>query len=240
MILRLLAALWYTIIPFGILSAIGALAYFTFEGLTGILVGLLFISLACLSGFYVFKTVMQVGVMKFMSTNSASSDLDNLEATRSDSFQTIEIEKLVESFEREPTHFHGGNVKIWGDWQGRDLENINEITTIEYEDESSILTITFKNGNKLLLTNPQWIIAGKTYLKNVRSEKVEWQWERVLEDTKFTTYTRKEKKIETNSNMKWSSLRTFVSIGEPALMISYKYDFSNRNDVILNSLIEES
>lgn len=238
MILRLLAALWYSVIPFGILSAIGALAYFTFEGFTGILVGLLFITLACLSGFYVFKTVIQVGVIKFMSTNASSPDLDNLKAIPSDSYQSMKIEKLVESFKQEPADFNGGNVKIWGDWQGRDLEKINEINAIEYEEEGNILTISFKNGNKLLITNPDLIIAGKTYLKIIKAEKIEWQWETILADFKFTTYTPNEKKIETKSNTKWSSLRTFLSIGEPALMILYKYDFSIKKDIILNSLIE--
>ncbi len=237
-ILRLFAALWFTLIPFCILSAIGALAYFTFEGITGILVGLLFIFIACFSGFYVFKTVMQVGVIKFMSTNASSPDLDNLKVTPSDGYQIIEIEKFVESFDKEPTDFYGGNVKIWGDWQGRDLEKINEISAVEYEKESSVLSLNFKNGNKLLITKPNLIIAGKTYLKIVKAEKIEWQWETVLTNCNFITYTLNEKEIEMHSNVKWSSLRTFLSIGEPALMILYKYNFSIKKDVILDSLID--
>lgn len=226
MILRLLAALWYSIIPFAILSSIGALAYFTFEGGIGIFVALVFIAIACFSSVYVFKTVMQVGVIKFMATNHSSSDLDDLEATPSDSYQRTDVKELVDMFVKEPTKFQGGTVKIWGDWQGRDLEKINEITSIEYEEEKDLLSILFKNGNKLLLTKPVRIIIGKTYLKVIHAGKIEWQWQLGLDDFKFSTYTRLEKKIELNSNVKWSSFKTFLSVGEPALMISYKYDFS--------------
>jgi len=50
-IFRLLAALWFSIIPFGILTSIGVLAYFTFEGFTGILSAIVFFSIASFSGF---------------------------------------------------------------------------------------------------------------------------------------------------------------------------------------------
>lgn len=238
MILRLLAALWFSIITFGILSAIGVLAYFTFEGVVGVLVGLLFVFIACFSGFYVFKTIMQTGVLKFMATNYSSPDLDNLQATPSDSYQIMETEKLVKLFEKGPTDFHGGNVKIWGDWQGRDLEEINEISEMKYEGERSILHICFKNGNRLLITKPELIIAGKTYLKIVKAEKIEWQWKQILDDFNYSIYRRNGKKLDMDSNVEWPLLKTYLSIGEPALMLPYKYNFSDKQDVVLESLVQ--
>jgi len=117
------------------------------------------------------------------------------------------------------------------------LDEINEIKEINHEKASTILSIEFKNGNKLIITKPDIIIGGKTYLKIVKADKIEWQWDTVLEDYKYSIYRREGKKIKKDSNAKWFSLKTFISIGEPALMIAYKYNFSKPQDVILESFI---
>jgi len=240
MIIRFLIALWHSILTISIFAAIGALAYFTFDGLMGILIGTLFAILACLSGYQVFKTVMQVGVLKFISTNYSSSDLDNLKATPSDSYQILEAKNLITAFENEPANFHGGTLKIWGDWQGRDLQKNNKIEELKYNENCHVLSIYFKNGNILNLTKPNLIVSGKTYLKIVRAESIEWRWASILDDFKFSKYTRKEQDIELDSNVKWSSFRTFLSVGEPALVITYKSDESENNDIILNSMLDET
>jgi len=236
-ILRLLSALWFAIVPFVILSAIGILAYLSLGGFSGLLLSLLFIFLACFSGFYVFKTAMQVGILKFISVNESSPELDNLLPTPSDNFQLVKLDEFVKLFEIEPTRFHGGTIAIWGDWQERDLEKINEISNIKYLEEDSNLIIDFENGNKLIISKPEIIFVGKAYLKIVKADKIEWQWDHVLEDYKYSIYKLNGKKIEKSSNIKWSSFKTFTSIAEPAVKINYR-DNLQKKDVIIENLVE--
>src|SRR5687767_8787149 len=78
---------------------------------------------------------------------------------------TIKNEKQADSIQLTPKQFaekyktnqgqvKGGTLCFWGHWFGRPYDNFHQITSVDYDTDTNILTIHFSEQETLTVTNP--------------------------------------------------------------------------------------
>jgi hypothetical protein len=104
--------------------------------------------------------------------------------------------------------FDGGSLCIWGNWFGRPMDNIHKITSVSFDQDKNILTLTFDNNERLTIWNALRITEEKTKLQIDNADKVLWEWyfygkPQTKENLFFEEYKQTDGKIEFKTNVNW-------------------------------------
>ena len=62
--------------------------------------------------------------------------------------------QFAEKYLSKQGQVKGGTLCFWGHWFGKPYDNIHEITAVDYDTGTNILTIRFSEQETLTITNP--------------------------------------------------------------------------------------
>ena len=153
----------------GFLSAIavgffGLLIYDKNSGFIGTTLTVLVGLLALYVGIQIYRTARGRGILAFITTVHASPDLDNLEPSGDAEVRRVNVKEYVGFVENGKSFFREGSIRIWGDWQGRNLGQRHIIKGAQYKESESLLLVQFEDGSQVSVWNPQTITESPTYL----------------------------------------------------------------------------
>ena len=84
--------------------------------------------------------------------------------------------QFAEKYLSKQGQVKGGTLCFWGHWFGKPYDNIHEITAVEYDTGTNILTLRFSEQETLTITNPLGIVEYNNRLQINQADKVYWQW----------------------------------------------------------------
>jgi len=67
-----------------------------------------------------------------------------------------------------------GSLRFWGDWFGRPLDNTHK--PFRCLEEKDMLTVTFEDGEKLTIYNPQDVVSDDGEFSVGDAAKIVWEW----------------------------------------------------------------
>ncbi|AHM59279.1 hypothetical protein D770_05060 [Flammeovirgaceae bacterium 311] len=205
------------------IGILGLLIYDKNRGFVGILITALVGLLAIYVGYQVYKTARRRGILEFSAAVHTSPDMDNLEPSGNSEVRRVNIREYVGFVNNGEDLFKGGYLRIWGDWKGRDLEQIHSIKEARYVNSENLFQIIFQDESQVSVWNPQIITESPTYLKILKAGKVRWEWKSSNHsDKSYYDYFRENKRIRTETNTDWKDDPIDVLLGEPALLIIKK------------------
>lgn len=171
-------------------------------------------------GYQIYNTVRRRGVADFVNALKASPDMDNLDPSDDSMVRKVSVKEFVDFVNEGNNFFKGRNIRIWGDWNGRKLENIHQLKRAKYKDGERLLEIAFRDKSQVYIWNPQRIIETDTYLKILKADKVRWEWKSINQKSVFYYDYRVENgKIKTGTNSDWKGDEMDTLLGEPAIFM---------------------
>ena len=85
-------------------------------------------------------------------------------------------QQFAEKYKIKQGRVKGGTLCFWGHWFGRPYDNFHQITVLEYDTDTNILTIHFSEHETLTITNPSDIEEYSNRFQIKQADKVYWQW----------------------------------------------------------------
>ncbi len=192
---------------------------------TAVTLGIAFsVVLSLWLGLKIFKRVQIVGPIEFLTAIHASPDLDHLEPTENSKTKRRSPEALVELLKNKKQLFQGGTIRIYGDWFGKPYGNYHEINSATYDQIEKLLTLYFKEGEKLQIYNPKHLFEARTFLKIIQADSIKMTWfykGSTHSEAKqyYIDYGNENKKITTKTNVDYYKPILDIALGDPALMI---------------------
>jgi len=222
-ILRHIVASFFGLIVFAGLSLIGVLIIYTSDNDNdiGLIISLALALLGLYLGYKIYVVILRRGILEFLTAIHATPTLDNLPLTDQSDVKQLSAQEFAEKFRNKENIFSGGIIRIWGDWEGRNLESINELLSVDYEKNEEILKIVFLNNSKLTIWRPDNVFESESYLKINEAEKIKWEWLSNIDKNTYNYFLYeidgKEVRIKTNAN--WNSNKYDTILGQPALFM---------------------
>ncbi len=223
-IINIISGFIFGLAPLAGATIIGIAIYASLPNTSGIIILVLLGILSIWLGFKIFKKVQIVGPIEFMTAVHASPDLDNLEPTKNSETKRRSPEELIHFLENKNNLFKGGTFRIFGDWFGKPYDNYHEIKSAEFNDKLKLLTLNFKEGEKIEVYNPKHIFEASKFLKIISADRIKLTWfyygkTKTIENLYFLDYILTDKKFTTETNVDWYKPIFDISLGDPALMI---------------------
>lgn len=221
-VINIISGFFFGLAPFGAAAIIGIAVYASFPNIIGILILVLLGVLSFWIGLKIFKRVSIIGPIEFMTAVHASPDLDNLEPTKDSRTKRRSPEEFVQILGNGENLFKGGCLSIYGDWFGKPYSNNHEIESAEFDNKVKLLTLNFKEGEKLEIYNPKHIFEASSFLKIAKAERIKFSWynnKSEIANQYYLNYALNGKKIVHETNVDWYKPIFDVSLGAPALMI---------------------
>ena len=173
-------------------------------------------------GYEIFKTIIKLGVMDFITKLFATPKLDLLIPTKDAETQLFDAHQFLSLFHSGQLNFQEGVLRIWGDWRGRELGQRTRVETIDYDKSSTQMKMVFKNGNILRVVNPKNIFYSTTYFKIQQADTIQWEWKsKDKAEMNYFFYEKLNNEILTTSSVKWNDLKKHTSLGEAAMIFLY-------------------
>jgi len=223
-ILRHIVASFFGLIVFAGLSLIGVLIIYTSDNDNdfGILISFVLGILGLYLGYKIYTVILRRGILEFLTAIHATPTLDNLPLTDQTDIKQLSAQEFAEKFSNNKNIFTEGIIRIWGDWEGRDLESINELSRVEYEMSEDILKIVFLNNNRLTIWGPDKVFESESYLKINEAEKIKWEWLSNIEKNSYNyfLYEIEGKKVRIKTNTNWNRNKYDTILGQPALFMA--------------------
>ena len=119
--------------------------------------------------------------------------------------------------------FRGGSLQIFGDWLGRPHDNWHKPESVDVEE--SLLTITFNEGEHLIIENPGGVTATEKKIVVKHANRVRWEWfyygrPKLPESLFYLEYERRGgKEVIGTTNVDWYQPPFNVSASAPAVRI---------------------
>jgi len=172
-------------------------------------------------GYKIYAVILRRGILEFLTAIHATPTLDNLPLTDQTDVKQLSAQEFAERFSNKENIFTGGIIRIWGDWEGRDLESINELSRVEHEMNEGILKIVFLNNNKLTIWHPDYVFESESYLKINEAEKIKWEWLSNIDKNSYNyfIYELDSKEVKIRTNTKLNSNKYDTILGQPALFM---------------------
>ncbi len=202
-----------TIIGF---SVIAIIFYNDLDGYLAILIGGIIFIIGLIVSYKIFVYIKRRGILEVMTENASSSDMDQLIPVHGSGVRVLTIQEFVENFSKNDQLINSGKLKIWGDWNKRNLDIENKILEVSYLKEENCLQIIFENGNQFTIWNPRIIHEASTYLKIIKATKIKWEWD---DQSQFQVYKFKPDGIFTFTNSKWKIHEFDTSVSKAAFVL---------------------
>ncbi len=166
----------------------------------------------------VFRIIKRRGYIATITGDNATYELDNLKPNPGSVITELNGNTLAEHFKEQSLEFSKYTIAIWGDTNTLKLNKKRSISTINYNVTTKILTITFDEGNLLLIKRPAIIHHSSSYIKIIKAKEVVWSVNDNDQNNEFH-YINDKTKIITKSNRKWNPKREDLGIGMNAIYL---------------------
>lgn len=207
------------VIPFIGFCFISLVVFSQLESPFNIVVALIVLFIGAYLSYMVFNLMSKRGVIEVLGGGTAAYELDELEPTIEDGVDKLTPEELIEKFTDNQVDFTTGTVSIWGDREGRRLNDRHKINSIHYDSAKNVLKFSFENKCILKVRNPRLILVCKDYLKILRASEVLWQIPTVDNSNKQFSYLNTGKSIKTKSNTEWKPSNHDMGLGMNAVYL---------------------
>ena len=218
-LLRTIIALFYGVLTFIGIGFIGASVLSDYRGIIGIIIGSAILLFGIYAAYKVYRLTVRRGVMEILAQGTSGSDLDNPMATNETNFREITPSVLSENFKTGNNKFESGRLRIWGDWQGRKLDEKQTAQRIEYDEHLEMLEIFFSSYCRLQIFKPSQIFEANSYLKILKAKKIVWKTY-TSEKEFLYEYERTESNVAFKTNSDWKMDKYDISLREAALFIT--------------------
>ncbi|MFZ6051037.1 hypothetical protein [Halocola ammonii] len=210
--------------PFLVSSIIAIAFYASFPNWIGIAICCVLAVISGWIGVKIFKRTQITGPIEVMTVIRASPDLDNLKQEPGSETKRRDPKELAELISRNENLLRGGAFRIYGDWFGEPYDNFHEFESAQFSPGSNLLTLNFRDGEKLEIYQPSIIFEARTFLKiqnakRIRLSFLNYNPEQNKEIPYYLDYQKEENKIVTDTNVDWYKPVFYTSLGDPALMI---------------------
>lgn len=201
------------------ISFIGIVFYSELTSPYNWIVSIIFFLLAIFISIRVYRMIIRRGYISTIAGAHSSYDADDLKPTLESGVLQLNPDQLEHYFDNGKIAFESGTVAIWGDWQGRQLNNKHKFSSIEFDSENKILSIHFTDFSQLQIKDPSIIHYSDSYIKILKAKEIRWQImnEDLVNEQYF--YLNNGKSIQTNSNTTWKPRKEDLGIGMNALYI---------------------
>lgn len=205
-------------------AIIGLVLYDSYPGTIAVIIDVLIGIGAIWIGLDIFKKVKAVGPIEFMSNINSSPELDHLQPEPNSETKRRQPLELVQLMAKKEHLFKGGSMRIYGDWFGEPYSSSHEFEQAQFDKTLNLLTLAFKNGEKLEIHHPTGIFEASTFLKVLDASRIKKTWPSDEKADKhqgsyYLDYKKESKTINTDTNVERKHHTFNVSLGEPALMI---------------------
>jgi len=102
--------------------------------------------------------------------------MNNKSDNVADTFKSLTPIEFAEKYKSQQGQVKGGTLCFWGHWFGRPYDNFHQITSVDFDTITNILTIRFSEQETLTVTTPADIKEYKNRLEIIKADKVHWQW----------------------------------------------------------------
>jgi hypothetical protein len=106
------------------------------------------------------------------ATHSMSIKSDNV----TDTFIELTPTEFAKKYKSQQGQVKGGTLCFWGHWFGKPYDNFHQITSVDFDTTTNVLTIRFSEQETLTVTFPSGITEYKDRLVIANADKVYWQW----------------------------------------------------------------
>jgi hypothetical protein len=219
-------ALFYSLAPSIVAFILGITFYAAFPNWMGLVVFVLLLLLAIPVGVKIFRKVTRIGFVEFVSLKNRSADLDLLIPTDAKNVFQRSPQDLVHLVNENKHLCKGGSLRMFGDWFGPPYRKVFNINTINYNEEESVLTISFDKGITLTIINPKHIYEATTYLKIIDADRITLRGRYFQKDKRlqppqsyYIDYHKIGNNIKTETDLTSYIPNFDVSFSDPALMV---------------------
>ena len=212
--MKRIMALIQAILTFVGIALIGLVFYFDLSSPYNYISVLILLTIAIYLSVKVFRMIVRRGYIETATGDNATYELDNLKPIPGSGITELSPEKLIETFDNQILNFPEVSISIWRDAFGKKMKKKPEILTLEYNDETDILS--FKDYSQLKIKKPSIIHHSIRYLKIIKAKEILW---RIKEDDQYNEYSylNNGKEIKTRSNTDWKPKSEDLGIGMNAL-----------------------
>ncbi|MDH5379311.1 MAG: hypothetical protein OEW75_00565 [Cyclobacteriaceae bacterium] len=168
----ILTGLLLAIGPFFGAYVLSIAIYTSMPNAFGIIISILLVLTSIKVGHYIFKRVQIGGPLDLLVATQSSPELDNLEPSHHENTKRRNPDELVSLINKNEHLFMGGSIKIFGDWLGMPYRGKLRFESAQYDQERSILEISFKEGEILQIVKPRSIFEASSYFKITKADKV--------------------------------------------------------------------
>lgn len=205
-----------TLLGFGFICTI---TYFELEFPYNIVISVLVLTAGFTVSRFVYNITRRRDILSVISGSSSTYDLDELDPIGDNNVLKLSPEELVNHFHKQTFIFNRNvTISIWGDWEGKMLNNKHCLVNIEFEKNMNTLTLSFLKNCSLKIKNPKLIFLSKDYFKIVRADEIEWE---IPYETNFHRfkYINNSEEIITKSNTNWKPNKYDLGIGMNAIYL---------------------
>lgn len=197
---------------FGV-AGMAPLLYAALPNYYGIGLAVLLLALGLLFSIYIFKMVLRVGAVDFVSARFATPGLDKLQLSPDSKTKEISAAQLVEDVLGQTVPCKTGSIQIFGDWYGQSYSKKFTVLGASYLDKGAILELTFDQGLSIQLNNVGRIHVAPSFIKIFTSDHV-----LLTHNSNQIQYVAKGRKIIKSDNTNKPSRKGQGYIGKPAFM----------------------
>jgi len=163
--------------------------------------------------------IIRRGYISTISGDNSSYYLDDLKPTPGSGVIELQPNELENYFDHGKVSIKEGTISIWGDWNGRQLNQKHKLSTIEYDNKRDVLSIYFSDYCQLQIRLPSSIHCSESYLKIFKAKEVKWQTFNDNREYDQFHYLNTGKDIVTKSNTNWKPKVEDLGIGMHAVYI---------------------
>ncbi|HZH85897.1 MAG TPA: hypothetical protein VFD77_01180 [Brumimicrobium sp.] len=218
--LSTIVSLFYALLLF---IGIGSISFFILvssQSVLAIIAAIIVAIIGLVMSRFLFTMMMRRGVISVLAGSYASYDLDELKSAPNSSVLKISPAELSQfPIEQHLKFQHGLKVSIWGDWEGRYLEDRHHIESVDFDKKEKWLTIRFLDGCILKIKNPSPVYVTQSYLKIVKAQEIQWSIPTQTGLIKQYIYINEGENILTQSNTEWKPHHFDIGIGMNALYL---------------------
>ncbi len=216
-VFQYLLAFVQALITFTGFILISIVIYIETTSLIGKLIAILIALIGLYTSIVVYKLIIKRGFLTAMTGSDAIYELDNLKPIEGGGFIQVRADELAEIFKNKIEKAF--TIKIWGDWNGRKLNNKHYISQITYEASEKELNISFHDKCFLKVLNPGIIHVSKSYIKIINADSVIWTVLSANQKEEYYEYTFSDNLIKTNTNTQWKAHKYDLGIGMNAVYL---------------------
>ncbi len=201
---------------------VGIIGFVFYEELTipyNIVVATMIVIIGFLGSRFIFHMIKRRGLISTMTGGNASYELDDLDPTEGIGVFKLNLVEFHQLYLDNSFKFGQGKVSIWGDHNGKLLEEYHLIEDVQLDELRQIMVLKFNTQCTLTIVAPRHIFYSKTYLKILKAQEIVWQTKDNNGQVHQYQYINGGNKLLTSSNTNWKPHKFDAGIGMNALYI---------------------